>query len=197
MEIKEPAPKYYPKMSPSAFLQWERTQDYKHEYVNGDIVAMAGASANHNTLLANLIITIGSYLKGKTCRIYPSDLRIFVKSKESFFYPDATIVCGELEMTDEFDSVKDTVKNPSVIFEILSPSTENYDLGKKFFFYMQIASLKEYIIIDSTQMHIRIGRRQPDNSWKYEEVSDKNAQLNIQTIQHQILLNEIYDGIKF
>ena len=197
MEINEPAAQYYPKMNTSTYLKWERRQDYKHEYVDGDVFAMAGASARHNSILANLIGNIQPFLKGKTCRVYPSDLRVFVKSKESFFYPDASIICGEPELADEFDSIKDTVKNPAVIFEILSPSTENYDLGKKFFFYMQITSLKEYITIDSAKMHIRVGRRQHDNSWTFEELTNKDDSLSIQTIQQQILLSDIYEAVNF
>lgn len=123
MEFNEAAPKYYPQMSPTAFLEWERAQEYKHEYAGGQIFAMAGASINHNHILTNLIIAIGSFLKDKSCNIFPSDLRIAVKSKNSYFYPDATIICGDPEFDE--DHIRDTVKNPSVIFEILSPSTED------------------------------------------------------------------------
>lgn len=120
MEVNEPAVKYHPKMTTEAYLEWGRKQPYKHEYVEGEIADMAGASAKHNKILTNIIRKEGTFLEGKSCEIYPSDLRIFVKSKESYFYPDATIICGELEFAD---NVNETVTNPSVIFEILSPST--------------------------------------------------------------------------
>ncbi|HEV8083142.1 MAG TPA: Uma2 family endonuclease [Chitinophagaceae bacterium] len=195
MEINEAAPKYYPKMSPSDFLEWERNQEYKHEYIGGEIFAMAGASINHNKILTNIIVSAGSYLKEKSCNIYPSDLRIAVKSKSSFFYPDATIVCGELLFDDE--GLKDTVKNPAVIFEILSPSTEDYDIGKKLFFYMQIDSLQQYIIVDSRSIHVRITTKMENGTWKFTELSEENNVLFINSIQFELSLSEIYDGVKF
>lgn len=110
MEVNEAAPKYYPKMSPRDFIEWERNQEYKHEYAGGEIYAMSGASINHNRILTNIIISVGSFLKNKSCNIFPGDLRIAIKSKDSFFYPDATIICNEPEFDEDF--IKDTVKNP-------------------------------------------------------------------------------------
>ena len=193
MEIKEPAQQYQRKMSAGEYLEWERKQEYKHEFAGGEIIDMAGASAKHNLILSNIIGSIRPFLKGKDCNIFPSDLRVFVKAKESYFYPDATIVCGDLDLSDD---KKDTVKNPSVIFEILSPSTEDYDIGRKFFFYMQIESLKEYILIDSLTSHIRVGRRQADNAWKFEEIFASEAILNINSISFAVQVKEIYEGIK-
>ncbi len=195
MEINEAAPKYYPKMSPSDFLEWERNQEYKHEYIGGEIFAMGGASISHNRILTNIIVSAGSYLKDQSCNIYPSDLRIAVKSKNSFFYPDATIICGELQFDDE--GLKDTVKNPAVIFEILSPSTEDYDIGKKLFFYMQIDSLQQYIIIDSRSIHVRITTKMENGAWKFTELTEKNNAFFINSIQLELSLSEIYDGVKF
>ncbi len=195
MEINEAAPKYYNKMSPSDFLEWERKQEYKHEYVVGEIVAMAGESINHNRISSNIIGRLWNYLQGKECNIFPGDLRIAVKSKNSFFYPDATIVCGEPEFDD--DGIKDTVKNPSVIFEILSPSTEDYDTGKKFFFYMQIESLKQYIIIDSRSIQVRTATKMENGTWKFLELTQINDTLFIDSIQMEVGLDTIYDGIKF
>ena len=196
MEVNEPAVKYesFPQMSPAEFIEWESIQEYKHEYIGGKIIAMAGVSLRHNKIQTNIIAKIFPLLSGKGCDIYGSDLRVLVKSKESFFYPDATIVCGEAELAEEY---KDTVKNPSVIFEILSPSTENYDLGKKFFMYMQIESLKEYITIDSANLFVRISRRKNDNSWLFEQYSDVETAFEITTINQTLHLHELYDGLKW
>lgn len=192
MIVEEPAPKYYTLMTPAEYLSWERKEESKHEYASGTIISMAGASPKHNLILSNIIAATGSFLKGKSCNIYPSDLRIYVKSKESYFYPDASIVCGELELSDD---IKDTVKNPAVIFEILSPSTEDYDMGKKFFYYIQIESLKEYVMIDSTKPFIRIGRKQADNAWKFEEYKDKPGALHLNSIDFTLTLQDIYEGV--
>jgi Uma2 family endonuclease len=194
MIVEEPAHKYYTSMSPSAFLEWERKAESRHEYASGTIISMAGASPAHNLILSNLITLSGTFLKGKSCNIYPSDLRIYVPSRESYFYPDASIICGTPDLSDE---VKDTVKNPLVIFEILSPSTEDYDLGRKFFFYMQIETLKEYVTIDSVKFHIRIGKKQADGAWRFEEYFHADEQLTISSVGLSLSLGDIYEGVAF
>lgn len=131
MEVHEPALKYYPKMSSAEYLIWEQEQNNKHEYIEGSIIAMAGASPKHNLILSNIIREVATHLKGTPCNIFPGDLKVFVKSKDSYFYPDATIVCGDINLSDD---KQEAVKNPEVIFEILSPSTEDFDLGKKILF---------------------------------------------------------------
>ncbi len=192
MIIEEPAPKYYSSMNPSSFLEWERKSDSKHEYASGVIVSMAGASPEHNLILSNIIAIAGTFLKGKSCNIYPSDLRIYVPSRESYFYPDASIICGAPDLSDD---IKDTVKNPSVIFEILSPLTEDYDLGRKFFFYMQIETLKEYITVDSSRLHVRVGRKQADGAWKFEEYFNPAEQLLIGPVGLLLTVEDIYEGV--
>ncbi len=155
-EVKEPALKYN-YTSAEEYLEMERTSKGKHELHRGTIIKMTGASLKHNKIVSNLIVEIGSYLKGKSCSIFPSDLRTKVLTKDTFTYPDVTIVCGEPELMDEHF---DTLLNPSVIIEVLSPSTEKYDKGFKFMLYMQIPSLKEYIMVNSTERFIHISRKQ-------------------------------------
>ena len=195
MEVHEAAPKYYPRMTPSEFLEWERQQEYKHEYVGGEIFSMSGASMNHNKIASNIIGIVWNHLQKKECSIYPSDLRVAVKSKNSFFYPDATIICGEPEFDD--DNLKDTVKNPTVIFEILSPSTEDYDIGKKLFFYMQIESLKQYVIVDSRSTHIRMTSRMENGTWKFLELTKNTESMMISPIDLQLPLVDLYEGVNF
>jgi Uma2 family endonuclease len=193
MEVNEAAPKYYPKMSASEFLEWERRQPVKHEYVNGEIFAMAGASFNHNQISSNAIISVGSFLKGKSCNIYGSDLRISVKWKNSYFYTDAVIICGNPEFDDE--KIKDTVKNPSIIFEILSSSE---DLGKKLMYYMQIQSLKQYVIIDSQKIHVRvITRREEEGTWKFTELTNVKDKIFIESINFETTVADLYEGMQF
>jgi Uma2 family endonuclease len=193
MEINEAAPKYIPKMSPSEFLVWERKQDEKHEYINGEVFAMAGASYNHNRISSNIHGEIYSYLKGKSCDVFGSDLRISVKWKNSYFYTDAVVVCDAPEFDDE--KIKDTVKNPAIIFEILSVSE---DLGRKLMYYMQIQSLKQYIIIDSKKIHVRVvTRREEEGTWKFDELNTLDDILLIEPINFQISIIDLYKGVKF
>ncbi len=192
MEIKEPAIQYSAMPNAEEYLTWERLQPYKSEYVDGKVISMAGASPKHNKILSNIIGTVQPYLKGKPCDIYPSDLRVLVKSKDAYFYPDATIVCGELDLSDDF---KDTIKNPTVIFEVLSLSTTDYDLGRKFFYYMQIDTLKEYITIDTATLHVRIGNKQENGAWLFKEYTVANDNFTIESIALSISLQDIYSDI--
>jgi Uma2 family endonuclease len=196
MEIKEPAIQYglFPKMTAAEYLDWERDQEERHEYIQGEIVAMSGASFNHNRLQANLIVGIGSFLKGKECNIFGNDLRIEAKSSEAYWYPDVTIICGEIEAVDHQLEI---AKNPTVVIEILSPSTQRKDMGKKKFFYMQIPSLKEYIMIDSQSVSVETIRRRNDGTWENLLTLDMNDTLFINTINFQMPLVDIYANIKF
>ncbi len=194
MEVKEPVLKYYPQMSADEYLDWERMQEYKNEFPSGEIVAVSGASISHNLINSNLLAETGIFLKGKSCKIFGSDLRAEVSAKESYFYPDITIVCGELKIAGDKD---DMINNPAVIIEILSPSTEKYDAKRKKFFYMQMHSLQEYIMIDSTNVLIDLVRRKKDNTWENELIINKDSSLTIQTINLTIPLSEIYRDVKF
>jgi Uma2 family endonuclease len=192
-EVKEPALKYN-YTSEEEYLEMERASHEKHELHHGTVITMTGASLNHNRIVRNLIGTIYPFLKGKSCSVFPSDLRTKVLTKDSFTYPDVTIICGEPELMDDHF---DTLLNPSVIIEVLSPSTEEYDKSFKFFYYMQIPSLKEYFMISSTGINIHISRKQNDTSWKFEEITDPAASLFISTIEYKIQMKDIYDEVKF
>lgn len=192
-EVKEPALKYN-YTSAQEYLEMERASPEKHELHQGTVITMQGASLKHNQIVTNLVANIATYLKGKSCQVFPSDLRTKIPSSDTFTYPDLSIVCGEPELMDE---QFDTILNPSVIIEVLSPSTEKYDRGNKFFYYMQIKSLSEYFMISSIETYIHIARKQSDNSWKFEEIKDASASFTINTIQHNIALADIYYNVKF
>ena len=187
-EVKEPALKYN-YTSPAEYLLAERVSEEKHEYYDGQILAMSGAGLNHNRIQANLLINIGSWLKGKNCSILPGDMRVTTPTQDAYMYPDSLIVCGEPQLQDD---TFDTLLNPSVIFEILSPTTKGVDKGRKLFFYKRIPSLQEYIMIDSLKKFIQLARKQPDGAWMFEDISNPEASLFIRTINFQLPLQEIY-----
>ena len=119
-----------------------------------------------------------------------------VKWKESYFYPDVTIICDEPEFDDE--RIKDTLNNPAVIFEILSSSTEDYDVGRKQMYYMQIPSLKQYILLDSRIIHVRIiTKREEERTWKFDEFNNAEDKLFIEPINFKIDIADVYKGVKF
>jgi len=177
--------------SPHEYLFRERKAKDKHEYFEGDIVALAGASLAHNRIVANLMRAIGNLLVDKPCEILPSDIRITTPSANAYMYPDATIVCGRPEMAD---NKFDTLRNPRIIFEVLSPSTADHDRTKKFFFYRQISTFQEYIPIDSTQHFIEAGRRKGED-WEFEGVADPDGYLSLSSINAHIPLRNIYRNV--
>src|SRR5215210_5323140 len=140
-----PAVKY---MTVEEYLEMEDTSTEKHEFIGGIIYAMAGADFPHNQIASNTHGSIWHFLRNKNCRVYGSDLKVNVKTKADFAYPDLTIICDAAKF---FEGKRGIILNPSVIIEILSPDTKNYDHGEKFMLYRQIDSLQEYILISSME----------------------------------------------
>ncbi len=182
------------KISSEEYLVAERKSAEKHQYFDGDVVAMSGASIPHNRIVGNIIGEIHGFLKGKDCDIFPSDLRVSVPEMHTYTYSDATIICGEPAVTDE---KKDTVTNPAVIFEVLSKSTSGYDKGHKFLYYRQIQSLKEYILIDSLHQAAIIYRRKENGHWDVSVEDEVSGSLTIESIGFTIAFNELYRNVSF
>lgn len=171
----------------------EETATVKHEYYKGETFAKSGTKMPHNTISGNLFIELGIRLKGKGCRPYNSDTRIHIEANTLFTYPDISIICGEPETLNDDNW---NVLNPTVIIEILSPSTKNYDRGEKFKLYHDISTLKEYILVDSESIHIEIFRLNATHHWELEEYNAVEEMLFIQTINEHIGLADIYAGVK-
>lgn len=131
-------------LTPAEYLAIDRKAEFKSEYFAGEMFAMSGASFKHNQVVANLIAETAARLKGGPCQIVPSDLRLSVSPTGLYTYPDAMVVCGEPEFIDDHF---DTLINPTVIFEVLSDSTESYDRGAKFRHYRSLDSLQAYVLI--------------------------------------------------
>jgi Uma2 family endonuclease len=176
------------------YLETERAAVTKHEYYRGETFAMSGARRNHNEIQSNMIGEVRNHLKDKGCRVYGSDFRVHIPSNTLFTYPDVVIVCGEPQMLDDdFD----TLLNPTVLIEILSPSTQSYDRGDKFNLYRSIASLQHYILIASESVGIEQYSRQKNGQWLLQETISIESALEIQTIEVSIPLSEIYAGVDF
>jgi len=208
--------KYY---TTKEYLAFERASPEKHEFYKGEIfkwgtglskkimnipvtnkfIKRRGVSLNHNKLQANFITAVGSFLKGKSCDVFGSDLRIHVPANGLFTYPDAIIICGNPQLMDE---AFDTVLNPSVIVEIsagfceLSPPTQRYDRGEKFMLYRSILSLKEYILIDSESINIEHYKRNNDNTWLLQEWKERTDKITITTIGLSLDVAELYSGVR-
>lgn len=173
------------------FLEQERKAEYKSEFYKGEIFAMAGATKEHNKIVASVISEIGAHLKDKSCSFFPSDLRLHNFENGLYTYPDVTIVCGEEKyLDDKFD----TLTNPTVIFEVLSPATENYDRGIKFKLYRSISSLQNYVVVSSTEYTAEVYTRNNDK-WVLSTANDKEGALYISAIDYTMKLSDIYAQI--
>ena len=183
------------------YLEFENTSFEKHEYYQGEIfqmyghgelLAMSCASDLHNIIFSNLFGELAYRLKGNKCRPFGSDLRIYIPENSLYTYPDITIICNGF-----INSAKDdAARNPSVIIEILSPSTKNYDRGDKFALYRDIPTLKEYILVDSQNVHIEMWHLNNNNHWELEEYKKADDILLIKTVELSITFKEIYEGTK-
>ena len=189
-EVKEPAPKY-DYLSPQEYLEYERAAEYKNEYYHGQVLGMSGASLKHNILDKNLVSLLAGFLKGNDCNVLPGNMRVSTPSHDAYMYPDAIIYCGDPVLEDD---KFDTLLNPVVIFEILSPSTRSIDKGLKFFFYQQISSLKEYFMIDSLKRVIHVARKQAGNTWAMETLTAEAAEMDISSIGLKLPFDLLYEG---
>jgi Uma2 family endonuclease len=179
--------------TPEEYLELERKADYKSEYINGEIYAMAGASAAHITLIGNIWGEIRQQHKGRSCRSYAMDMRVQVKPTGMYTYPDLVVACGERNFSD---AKHDTLINPTLIIEILSPTTEAYDRGEKFAHYRKLPSLQEYILVSQDKMRVERYTRQGED-WLLSEISDPNSTLNLTSINCAIPLTDIYTDVDF
>ena len=194
MELREPIPAYNKGIHTiQEYLEMERESVTKHEFYKGEIFAMAGASPRHNIISVNVLAALSINLRGKGCRPYSSDMRIHVPENTLFTYPDISIICGEVITSNEDE---DTAAQPTVIIEILSPSTRNYDRGEKFMLYRAISALKEYILIDSESIHIEHFAINKQGLWQLKEHNSLNEKIVMETLGVKLLLEEIYDGSK-
>lgn len=175
------------------YLAFERTSEEKHEYYAGEIFDMSGASRRHNLIVMNTGTTLNSQLAQRPCEVYPSDMRVKV-NKIKYTYPDVTVVCGEPQFEDgEFD----TLLNPTIIVEVLSPSTEDYDRGKKFKHYMGIPSLQEYILIAQDEVRIDHCTRQSDGDWLISVSETLESSIVLPSINCTLRLADVYNKITF
>jgi Uma2 family endonuclease len=181
-------------VTPEAYLKFERSSEIKHEYYGGTVFAMTGASRNHNLIVANVIATLHTQLRKRPCIVYPSDMRVKTRSSVLYTYPDISVVCGESQFEDEF---VDTLLNPTVLFEVLSPSTERYDRGKKFQHYRTLPSLQEYVLIAQDSYRIEHFTRQPNDEWLLADAASLDAAIQLPSIQCQLALADVYEKVTF
>jgi len=176
------------------YLAAERRGPQKHEYLDGEVFAMSGASFAHVSIVANLTGRLFGQLQGGPCRAFSSDLRVKVSRTGLYTYPDVVVVCGEPQFDDEHN---DTLLNPRLIVEVLSPSTETYDRGKKFAHYRTLDSLAEYLLIAQDQARVEQFIRQSSGDWLLHEATQMEETVRLPSIESQFALSDVYDQIQF
>lgn len=171
----------------------ERKADFKSEYDGGFITATAGTSRVHNLIAGNLHGEIRSQFKGRKCESYIGDVRLCVSATGLYTYPDVMAVCGDREF---LDADVDTLVNPTMIIEILSPTTEAYDRGRKFRHYQRLQSLREYVLVAQEEVRVERFTRRGDD-WILSVFSSLDDTLRLDSIDCEIALREIYDKVEF
>ena len=175
-------------LTPSEYLTWERKQPFKNEYHNGQIIAMSGASRAHNRITVDITIQLGNQLMDSECEVFASEMRVRTSPEVSYFYPDVIVVCGEPGFEDD---TFDTLLNPILVIEVLSPSTAAFDRGEKFEHYKQIASLQEYILVSQDNVRVEHYHCQ-ETQWIHNTFQRLEDMLSLLSIECELPLRAIY-----
>lgn len=183
-------------LTPEEYIAFERkaipdADTVRSEYVNGEIIAMSGASRAHNLITINISTALHSRLRGSGCETYANEMRVSSLATSSYFYPDVVVVCEEPRFEDD---VFDTLLNPILLVEVLSPSTEAFDRGEKFAHYRHLASLQEYVLVTQDRMLVEHYRRQ-EKQWILTDFRKGEEILSLPSIQCELPLQEIYERV--
>jgi Uma2 family endonuclease len=181
-----------PRVTVDQYLEIERAAETKCEFYDGRMYAMSGGTLRHSRIGNNASYALTGALKASPCGVNNSDLRI--RAGQIHTYPDISVVCGEPKLADDY---RDTLLNPTLIVEVLSPSTEAYDRGFKFAQYRQVESLQEYALVSQTEPRIEIFRRQPNNEWLLSEAVGIDARCRFHSVECEIALADVYDKVTF
>jgi Uma2 family endonuclease len=181
-------------VSPEEYLGIEEVSETRHELIGGKIVAMSGNSFPHVRIVKNLMLELNGRLRGKRCEVSCNELRVKVELTGDFFYPDLVGVCG----TAAFDGPKQiTLLNPTLLIEVLSPSTEAYDRGQKFLHYQQIATLREYALGSQEEARVELFTRAENLAWTYKLFAGPEAAVSFASIDCTVALADIYRDVPF
>jgi Uma2 family endonuclease len=180
--------------SPQEYLRLERMGKEKHEYHNGRIYAMAGATPNHVRVTRNVLTSLHVQLRGKSCEAFGNDQRVQVDASGLYTYPDVSVVCGEPRY-DPFEP--DNLLNPIVLVEVLSTTTEGYDRGDKFRMYRTIPTFREYVLVAQDKAWVERYFKDEDGEWRLTSVEGLEAVLELRTLPCTLALAEVYEGVAF
>lgn len=182
---------HYQKMTAEEYLEWEAQQEFRHEYIDGEILAMTGSSLRHNDIALNFYTALRPHVPQRGCRVNVSDAKVQARKNSRYFYPDLVVSCN----LDDLKS-REFIQHPKVIVEVISPSTANYDRTKKLKYYRQIPSLQEYVLVDSEEISVEIYRRSQGKMWLYSEYESGEV-LDLESIEFECAIDLLYQGVTF
>lgn len=183
-----------PFLTPEQYLKQERAAEFRSEYLAGEVFAMSGATRYHGRIVMNAGAEIRDRLKKRTCNVYASDLRVYIPLTGLYTYPDVVVTCGE---ENYLDGEMDTLLNPVLLIEVLSPSTSNYDRGDKFVHYRSIPSLSEYLTISQDKMMVEHRAKQPNQSWLLIEYSKQDDRIHLESINVDLAMADLYEKVEW
>jgi Uma2 family endonuclease len=185
------AKEQFSRLTPEEYFAWEEQQEEKHEYFDGEVYAMSGGTLNHSRIAVNLTSMLDNHLADSGCQVFNSDARIKIQRSEKYVYPDVSVTCDERDRdTTQY------ITHPCLIVEVLSPSTEAYDRGKKFKLYRQSSSLIDYVLVNAEEIEIDVFRKNDRDRW--EEISYVAGDLvELESIDFKFQIDRVYRGIKF
>jgi Uma2 family endonuclease len=185
-------PNYHQKWAVEEYLAYEDETDIRHEYIDGEIYAMSGGTENHSGICANGIAELGNQTRGKPCRVHASDMKVKV-SETKYLYPDFSVVCGEAQFADEKRTL---LTNPILMAEVISDSSEKYDKITKNEYYRSLSSLKYYLIIDQSRVHVQLYTVQGEG-WLLQEFTRREQSISLDAIDVTLSLSELYLDVEF
>jgi Uma2 family endonuclease len=183
--------RYY---SPEEYLALEEAADYKSEYIDGEIVPIAGGSTNHNRIAGNFYAALNFAFKTEDYEVFMSDVRLWIPKRRIYTYPDVMVVAGEPEY---YNNRTDMITNPQAIVEVLSASTKGYDSSKKFEAYRTIPTFEEYLLIDQTRKYIEHFSKTDNKRWSFSEYDESDDAIALSSVSFEISLADIYNKVNF
>lgn len=181
------------KYTPEEYLALEDEAETKSEFWNGQIFAMSGATIDHQQIVANITEFLGAKIRGK-CRVFPSEMKVWIKKRNKFFYPDITLICDKPNF---YKTRRDTIDNPKLIIEVLSNSTASFDRAEKFLSYQTLDSLDEYILVSQETALVEQYIKRDDGNWIYKSTIGLEKEVEFPSIKTGLKMKEIYDLVEF
>jgi Uma2 family endonuclease len=184
------AQEHLPRLTPAEYFAWEEQQEVKHEYFDGEVFAMSGGTQNHGRIAIRLVSVIDNHLGDGDCTVLNSDVRVKIQESEKYVYPDASVTCDERDR-----ETPNYVAYPRLIIEVLSPSTEAYDRGKKFKLYQRSTSLVEYVLVSAEEIEIEVFRKNDRGKWEVTNYAAGDT-VELESIDLTFPIDRVYRGIE-